>query len=156
MRLLAIDSYYKPAYVYGGPVRCDATLYENLVRLGVEITVITTNANNNNKLDVPLMTTLDISGVKVIYCPTVPALGSAFFSPAQIREAKRRIPQNDLVNLQTFWGYSTPFLYRYCRENYVPYYVTLHGQLMNYAMRHVGLTKRLKREYFSAWLVIII
>ncbi len=148
MKLLAITGYYKPAYVYGGPVRSEAALYENLARLGVEVTVVTTNANGNDRLDVPLMTPVDVFGVQVIYCPTKSMPGSAFYSPTQIKEAKRIIPHVDIVNLQTFWGYATPILSQYCKKHQIPYYVSLRGQLMDYAMQRTSWIKRVKKQIF--------
>lgn len=148
MKLLAITSYYKPAYVYGGPVHSEAALYEGLTKLGVDLTVITTNANGEDKLDVPFLTPVDVDGVKVIYCPTNPAPGSAFYSSAQIKAAKQQIPDADIINLQTFWGYATGPLSQHCINHKIPYFVFLDGQLMDYAMRRARWTKRLKKRLF--------
>lgn len=148
MKFVAIVAYYKPAYVYGGPVRSTAALYEGLEKLGVDVTVITTDANGGQKLDVPQLTPTDVDGVQVIYCPTKPRLGSAFHSPSLINEAKRYIPQADLVNLQMFWGYATRPLTRYCIDHRIPYFVSMRGQLMDYAMKEMQWTKRLKKYAF--------
>lgn len=148
MKLLAITPYYKPAYVYGGPVRSTAALYEGLVKLGVDVTVITTNANGNEKLNIPYLKPLTIEGVKVIYCPTKFALGSPFYSATQIMEAKQFIQNSDIVNLQTFWGYATYPLSQHCIKNNIPYFVSLRGQLMDYAMQNANAIKRLKKYIF--------
>lgn len=131
-----------------GQARSEAALYESLSKLGVEVTVITTNANGSGKLDIPLLTPVDVDGVQVIYCPAKAAPGSAFYSPTQVKEAKRRIPDTDIVNLQTFWGYATRTLSQHCRKHHIPYYVSLRGQLMNYAMQSRGWTNRLKKYLF--------
>ncbi len=148
MKLLAITGYYKPAYVYGGPARSEALLYESLARSGVEVTVITTDANGSEKLDMPLLTPVDVGGVQVIYCPTRPVPGSAFYSPTQIKLAKQHLPGADVVDLQTFWGYATRPLSQHCINHHIPYYVSLHGQLMDYGMRQTGWIKRLKKNLF--------
>lgn len=148
MRLVAVVAYYKPAYVYGGPVRSTAALYEGLGKLGVDVTVITTDANGGQKLDIPLLTPIDVDGVQVIYCPTKPGLGSAFRSPSLINEAKLHISRADLVNLQTFWGYATRPLTRYCIDHQIPYFVSMRGQLMDYAMKQMRWIKRLKKRIF--------
>lgn len=148
MKFLAITGYYKPAYVYGGPVRSQAALYEGLARLGVEVTVVTTNANGNNKLDVPLLQPIDVDGVTVIYCPTKSRPGSAFYSPSQIDEAKRLIQYADIVNLQTFWGYATAPLTDHCIHHQMPYFVSMRGQLMDYAMKQASWIKGLKKHLF--------
>lgn len=148
MKLVAVVAYYKPAFVYGGPVRSTAALYEGLIKLGVDITVITTDANGGQKLDVPLLTPTDVDGVQVIYCPTKSRPSSAFHSPGLIDEAKRHIPHADIVNLQTFWGYATRPLTRYCIDHQMPYFVSMRGQLMDYAMKQMRWTKRLKKHAF--------
>lgn len=148
MKLLAITPYYKPAYVYGGPVKCESVLFERLTGLGVDVTVITTDANGGERLNVPLLTPQNIGGVKVIYCPAHSAPGSSFYSPAQIKLAKQYILDADIVNLQTHWGYATPILSRYCIQHHTPYYITMHGQLMDYAMKRVSWIKRLKKALF--------
>lgn len=148
MKLLAIISYYKPAYVYGGPVHSTANLYEGLARQGVDITVITTNANGNEKLKIPLFKPINDNGVQIIYCPTKYVPGYPFYSPQQIRLAKQLIPQVDIVNLQTFWGCATAPLSRYCSRHSVPYFVSLRGQLMNYALHQVSWYKQLKKKLF--------
>lgn len=148
MKLLAINSYYKPAYIYGGPVRSEASLFEGLSRLGVEVIVITTDANGDEKLNMPLLTPVDIDGVKVIYCPTCKMLGTRFYSKTQIKIAQQYIPYADIVNLQTFWGWATRPLSNACVKSKIPYFVSLRGQLMEYAMQNVGLVKRFKKKIF--------
>ena len=71
MRILCVSSYYKPAYVYGGPTCCIATLCEGLARAGTEVSVFTTNADGSRKLDVPLRQLNDVDGVSVWYFPLV-------------------------------------------------------------------------------------
>lgn len=148
MKFLAVTPYYKPAYGYGGPVSSESALYEGLAKLGVEVTVITTNANGSTKLNVPLLTPTEVDGVKVIYCPTKPAPGSPFYSPAQIELTKRLVPCSDIVNLQNIWGYETDPLRRICNQNQIPYFVTLHGQMMDYALKRIPWRKRIKKQIF--------
>lgn len=148
MKLLAITSYYKPAYIYGGPIRSESILYESLVKLGIEVTVVTTNANGVAKLDIPLLTPVSVGGVQVIYCPIKRVPGSAFYSSKQVKEAKRFILSADIVNLQTFWGYATPILSQYCIKYHIPYYISLRGQLMNYAMQQTDRIKQFKKYLF--------
>ena len=45
MKLLVVTPFYKPAYVYGGPVRSIPSLCEGLTSIGNDVTVYTTNAN---------------------------------------------------------------------------------------------------------------
>lgn len=86
--------------------------------------------------------------MSVIYCPTRFALGSPFFSPDMIRFAKQLIPSFDIVNLQTMWGYGTKPLSNICVNSGVPYYISLRGQYMDYAMKQVDIIKRIKKKLF--------
>ena len=66
--ILFITSYYKPAYIYGGPVRSVSTLCAGLVNAGAQVTVYTTNANGSGRsLDVPTDRPVDVDGVEVHY-----------------------------------------------------------------------------------------
>jgi len=53
MKVVGVIPYYKPAYSLGGPVASNSDLLEGLVRLGVSVTVLTTNADGEGELDVP-------------------------------------------------------------------------------------------------------
>ena len=59
MRILCATGYYKPAYVYGGPVKSVATLCEGLARLGNQVTVFTTNANGPGKTLTAFLAAID-------------------------------------------------------------------------------------------------
>ena len=67
LRILYTTLAYKPAYRVGGPVRSVSAVAEMLVRKGHEVTVLTTNSNLDQDLDVPLNQPLDIDGVRVWY-----------------------------------------------------------------------------------------
>ena len=54
LRITYVVSYYRPAFVYGGPVQSIANTCEALARLGAEVTVLTTDANGRERLRVPL------------------------------------------------------------------------------------------------------
>jgi len=54
MKIGVVFPYYKPAVVYGGPVRSVSALCEGLMQAGAQVTVLTTNANGAEALTVPL------------------------------------------------------------------------------------------------------
>ncbi len=67
MRILHFIPVYKPAWQYGGPVRSISQLCEELVKQGITVHVVTTNANGKEELDVPINQPIDVDGVQVIY-----------------------------------------------------------------------------------------
>jgi glycosyltransferase involved in cell wall biosynthesis len=58
---------YKPAWRLGGPIHSVSALAENLVRRGHQVTVITTNSNLDQDLEVDTSRYHDVDGVQVRY-----------------------------------------------------------------------------------------
>ncbi len=145
MRILYISSYYKPAYVYGGPARSIASMCEALARQGAQVTVLTTNANGNNVLDVPLAQPVNVNGVTVHYYPITDLFPRTFFhSPALGRACKDRAAEHDIVVLETFFTYPTHPAVKACRTWNRPYIIPLRGQLLPWALQQ----KRLKKQLY--------
>lgn len=67
MRILFCVPAYKPAYRFGGPAVSVPALAETLVRKGHEVTVVTTNSNLDEDLDVLVDRPVDVDGVQVHY-----------------------------------------------------------------------------------------
>jgi glycosyltransferase involved in cell wall biosynthesis len=147
MRVLCVVPYYKPAYVYGGPVRSNAQLFEALARLGVEVTVLSTNASGAEFLDVPLASPTNVDGVEVFYYPTFPIFPHSFFySPAQARACHQKAHQYDVAFLDTLFSHAMGPSVAACRKANVPYVVTLRSALLPWGLRH----KRLKKTIYRA------
>ena len=67
MHILHAVHAYKPAYRVGGPVVSVSATAETLVRKGHRVTVITSNSNLDQDLEVPLEQPIDVNGVSVWY-----------------------------------------------------------------------------------------
>src|SRR2546422_9528918 len=65
MRVLHITAYYAPAYVYGGPPRSIHGLVLALQHLGVDVDVLTTDANGSDRLPAEGTNSGDFEGVPV-------------------------------------------------------------------------------------------
>jgi glycosyltransferase involved in cell wall biosynthesis len=70
MRVLFAVHGYKPAWRIGGPVVSVPALAEALVRRGHNVSVVTTNSNLDQRLDVPTDRFIDVDGVRVRYFQT--------------------------------------------------------------------------------------
>jgi glycosyltransferase involved in cell wall biosynthesis len=128
MNILCVAPYYKPAYVYGGPVRSNSQLCEALVKLGVKVTVLTTNANGNETLDVPIGRPTNINGVEVIYYPVVQAPPRSFFySPALAKACYLLVSQFEIAFLDTIFTHAMGPVVASCQQARVPYTVALRG-----------------------------
>jgi glycosyltransferase involved in cell wall biosynthesis len=120
MRILYAAPGYKPAYRIGGPVVSIAKAAERLVQRGHEVTVIATNCNLDQDLDVPVDRPMDVDGVRVFYfrreeplkrwLPFVPYLSRSMgvlYAPKMRRELDRLVPAQDLVHTQLPFVYPT-------------------------------------------------
>ena len=144
MRILYLSSYYKPAFVYGGVVTAVAALCESLVKLGVKLTVLTTNANGEQCLDVPLGQPVVVDGVTVYYYPVVKGLPRTFFySPDLAHAIDGMVGDCDLVVLDTFYTHPTGAAVRACLRTHTPYIVPLHGALLPWSLRQKSFKKQL-------------
>lgn len=144
MRILYVCPYYKPAYVYGGPAQCIASLCEGLVRAGARVTVFTTNANRASPLNVPLRQPVDVDGVTVWYFPLVLNGLSYFYSPSLAKAASAQVSEFDLVAVDSLWGHPLIPTATACARSQVPYVITAHGQLFPWALAK----KRLKKSIY--------
>jgi glycosyltransferase involved in cell wall biosynthesis len=153
IRILYVCPYYKPAYVYGGPVRCFSNSCEGLVELGVQVTVFTTNANGSSTLDVPLQQPMDINGVTVWYFPLT-FNGLSFFYSRPLAEAVRcQVSNYDLVVNTALYGHSLIPTAKACTNACVPYVIPPHGQLFPWAMEEKRLKKKIYLELFGRYWV---
>ncbi len=149
MRLLVVCPYYKPAYVYGGPVQCFSDSCEGLVKLGVQVTVFTTNANGPALLNVPLGQPVDVDGVTVWYFPLALNGAGFFYSLALTKAVKTHVAEFDLVVAASLWGYPLMPVASACNRAKVPYVIPTHGQLFPWALAKKSLKKKLYLELFA-------
>lgn len=151
MKILYVCSYYKPAYVYGGPTRSVSTLCEGLARLGASVTVLTTNANGGEPLNVPLEQAVDVDGVTVWYYPTARGLPHMFFySPSLARACKGMIQENDIIVLETLFTHPTDIAMKACRKWNKPYIIPLRGSLLPWALSQKAIKKRIYMALFGS------
>lgn len=144
MRILIIKPYYKPAFVYGGPVRSVSAMAEGMQAEGATVTVITTNANGETTLDVPLSQPVDVDGVQVWYYPLdeVPA-STRFRSAALAAACDQHIPNQDIVILESLWSAISSKAYAVCKAQGIPYIMAPRGQLMPWSLNKGRWKKRL-------------
>ncbi len=149
MRLLFVIPFYKPAYVYGGPVRSVSSLCEALAALGNQVTVLTTNANGSELARVPLETPVDVDGVSVRYFPEHRVRGGFFYSPALRRACADALHVTDLTYIYGVWNYPAIAAGAECRKAGKPYIVSPRTSLMQWALRHSRLRKRVYMGLFG-------
>lgn len=149
-----MSSYFSPAYVYGGPIRSLSNLFEGLAKLGAEITVVTTNANGKNTLQVPLRTPVHLNGVIVWYLPRITTAFNYFYAPEQENIVEKLIKDQDIVIAGSLWGYSNIVTTKACHQHRMPYVIPLHGQLNPWALKYKGIKKKLYMGLVARWQLI--
>jgi glycosyltransferase involved in cell wall biosynthesis len=149
MHILYVCPYYKPAYVYGGPVQSFSDSCEGLVESGAQVTVFTTNANGSTLLDVPLQRSIVVEGVTVWYFPLALKGLSFFYSPALAEAVRARVSEFDLVVAAALWGHALIPTASACSRACVPYVIPTHGQLFPWALAKKRLKKMIYLELFA-------
>jgi glycosyltransferase involved in cell wall biosynthesis len=120
MRILYAVHGYKPAFRLGGPIESVSAVAEGLVRRGHEVTVVTTNSNLDQDLDVPVDQAVDVGGVTVWYfrrdeplrrwLPFVPYLSRSIgflYAPGMGDALRQAVPRVDLVHTHIPFVYPT-------------------------------------------------
>jgi glycosyltransferase involved in cell wall biosynthesis len=154
VKLLAITSYYKPAYVYGGPVKSLSQLFEALAAYGHEVVVYTTNANGNSNFAAQEITCVTLDGVSVFYFNRNLGVPKRyFFSSSLGNKCKSEINKFDIVYICGTWTY--PFLpaAKYAKLFNVPYILSPRGSFMERAMETGRLKKRIYFNLFEKTLI---
>src|SRR5581483_10384580 len=157
MRILYSTPGYKPAYRIGGPILSVSAAAERLVKRGHEVTVVTTNANLDEDIDVPLARAVDIEGVQVWYyrreeplrkwLPFVSYLSRSMgymYAPDMRAALDHLVPQHDVVDTQMPFVYPTYAAARAALRHGKPLFYHQRG---NYLETHRE-RRRLKKDIY--------
>lgn len=131
--------------VYGGTSKIVRELSEALGSLDVEVDLVTTNANGNNKLKVPLLQWINEGKFRVQYFPYVNFLDYKFSLTLTIW-LFNNISSYDLVNTHSIFSYPSLPTYWAAQINHIPYIITPHGMLEPWALTYKSYKKNL---YFA-------
>lgn len=156
MKILYAGTGYKPAYRLGGPIVSVSATAEMLVRKGHHVTVVTTTANGDEELDVPVGVPVDVEGVEVWYfrrqeplqklLPFIPYLSRSmgFLYSSEMRPAlDRLVPGVDVVHTQGPFLYPTYAAARAAFRHGKPLVYSQRGCFSEEHLRFRGMKKRL-------------
>ncbi len=145
MRILCVTSYYKPAYVYGGPVNSVAAVCEGLAKAGESVTVFTTNAAGPGQvLAVPVDRAVGVDGVAVNYHPIRQPVARylPFYAPELGKACRERVKEFDVVYVNGTWTYAMYAGGTWAHRRNVPYVVSPRGSFMTWSMGQKRFKKR--------------
>ena len=110
MKILHVTPYYKPAFVYGGPIHSVSALCEALVAHGHDVTVVTTNADGDNSIS---LSNEVIENVKVLRFKKY-LKNNTFFAPGTFFYLLKNINKYDVVHIHTWWNLVSIFALMIC------------------------------------------
>ena len=159
LNILFVTQGYKPAFRLGGPVVVAAALAEEMVRRGHRVTVVTTNSNLEENIDVPLGRPVPVDGVDVYYFERVRKVGRALsflpslrksfgysYAPSMRAFLQEHLGDYDLVHTHMPFSYPTMVASRVARRHGVPLFYHQHGILQP---EHLGYRAVKKRAYIA-------
>lgn len=135
MRLLCVVPSYLPAHQFGGPIFSLHGLNKALAARGVDVTVCTTDAGIEGKVETARESVID--GVKVIYFPFsryFEFMGPTGwqFSAAMNKYLDSNVKAFDIAYILSVWNYPVAAASHYCRKYKVPYIISPRGMLYPY------------------------
>ena len=135
--------------VYGGPSKSVLELTQAIGNLGINsgisIDVVTTNANGNEKLEVPLHTWIDKENYRVQYFSYWDILDYKF-TISLTSWLFKNVQNYSLVHTNAIFSYPTLPVYWACQFHRIPYVITPRGMLEPWALAYKAWKKNL---YFS-------
>lgn len=151
-KILYITPYFVPAWSYGGPVKVSYEFAKELVRLGNQVTVATTDVldrrSRNNRLYE------EIDGIRVLRFKNLSnALAKSFNFYAPIGFAKwlrKNLGDYDIVHIHEFFTIQSIVSSKICKKEKKPYVIQPHGSLSAYAKNsRFKFLKRMIIKYFA-------
>lgn len=146
---------FAPAWRYGGPIVAALGMTRELVKQGHDVTVMTTNMDGPNVLDVPLERPVHMDGVKVWYFP-VQRPRWWYYSRPLASALRKHVEQFDIVHIHSIFLWPTSVASFWCRRRRVPYLLRLAGSLnpANFFKSYAGwpesiLSRTKKRIYLN-------
>ena len=104
MNILHITPSYYPAFKYGGPIQSVHLLNKTLVKKGIKVEVLTTNAGLEENKDIDINKWIFIDGVKVKYLKYY-GYEHYTFSPSLCLEALKIVKNYDIVHITAVWNF---------------------------------------------------
>lgn len=146
MRILFITPSFYPAIHYGGPIYSTYELSTALKKTGVDVRVITTNANGDEKLKIKTGVFHKLENeLPVKYYKSLDSRGTSL---SMILNLRKEIKEADIVYLISIFSPPTPFVIRLCKKLNKPLIITPQGQLGKWCLEQGSRLKKLWLRFF--------
>lgn len=139
MRILMFTPYIGANY--GGLSKAVKDIAEAIANTGVNIDLITTNANNCEKLPVPLNVWIHEKDYRIKYFPCWQS-HDFVISLSLIKWLIKHIDDYDIIHTNTVFAPIVSFVHWLCQKRKIPYIMTPHGMLEPWALLYKGWKKK--------------
>lgn len=142
MKILLFSTFFLPAEKAGGVPFCTFYFARSLQSLGVEIAVITSDRNGEDRLAVTPDCWMEYQGVPAAYCKTLP--GPYLFAPHMSLIARKEAKRVDvIISSSILWNHAGWLADKIAYEYKLPHLVYLHGILDPWAFKFKAFRKQL-------------
>ncbi|QIR37999.1 glycosyltransferase [Tolypothrix sp. PCC 7910] len=126
--------------VYGGPATSILNLVKSLALLGIEVDIVTTNANGYYQLNVPLQTWIQQDGYRIQYFPCL-YMNDYKISMSMTNWLLWHIRDYDVVNTHAIFSYANLPAYWITKFFNIPNIIHPHGMLEDWALNYKNWKK---------------
>ena len=131
--------------IYGGPSKIAMDLADALSQQSVQVDVVTTNANGNMNLNVPLQSWVPTQAYRIQYFPYW-RFGDYKISGSLTQWLFQHIKDYDIVHTIALFSYSIAITHWLCQHYNIPYIINPQGMLEPWALAY----KSWKKQWFYA------
>lgn len=137
------------ADIYGGVSKAVKELTQAIATLGMSVDLITTNANGDRKLGVPVNQWIDAEGYRIQYFDCIHRYDS-ILSVSLCRWLTRHAASYDVIHTHSMFSPTVSIARWICQKREVPYVITPHGMLEPWALAYKASKKRIYYQTFEA------
>jgi glycosyltransferase involved in cell wall biosynthesis len=146
MKVLHVIPYL--GYRYGGTSKVVVELVEHLSELEIQVDIITTNANDTNKLEVPLRHWVQKNAYRIQYFDCWHR-HDLIFSTSILSWLLKHIHEYDVIHTHTLFAPLITIINWLCQVRKVPHLATPHGMLESWALSYKAHKKWLYYQWFE-------
>lgn len=154
LRILQVTNFFKPSWDTGGITRVSYEISKNLVDLGHDVTVYTSDGYSS-RLNVPKNISVCVDGIKVYYFSNIfmsLVKKMKLISPYKLPFVlKRQIKDFDVVHIHDHRGLPAILVSYYAKKYDVPYVLQSHGSVLPFFQK-IRL-KKIYDYFFGYWVL---